>query len=283
MTDKVLWITSFNKEIYKVSGTQLILTFINSKTEGDFFIGTEGGSYLKSKDRFTIKKLDNSTILKNWLEVNKDIIPVNLGGNALPCNCSKPFAKAERKHKTPDCHHTWFNRNASRWFRKALTLNYALLVGLDKLYQYFIWIDADCIFKKQITKQFIANNLFKFDTVNEYDVVGLKSSRKVMEAGLVGYNIACNSFYKNTLCHKSGYQLLIDIMKCYQTGRFRGWYRWDDSYIIQKMIKHGNYRFHDIATKVNRMQHSDVFEHSLIGEYLTHNKGKHGRELGIMK
>ena len=187
-----------------------------------------------------------------------------------PCNCPDPWARSERDHLRHDCPHTWFNRNASKWFRKIATLKHAL--EISEGYKIIIWIDADCRFVGKVTLKKIFD-LFQFNTIKEYDVLFLKANRQVMEAGFVAYNLAC--------CRKSGFELLQDIMDVYSHD-FRNLYRYDDSYVIQKCIARG-YRYRDLAFQKDPTNHSDVFKFSELAKLIVHDKGKHGRKLGLMK
>lgn len=264
----ILWITSFNTELYEVSGQFLEESAQETEIEGDWFIGHEKFGDLWIGPGYD---LDCSNFLKNWIRRNAKIIPVKLGGKAQKCKCSKPWARAEKDHKR-GCHHTWFNRNASKWFRKIATLYHALEYNnnLNNKYTKFIWIDSDCIFKQKITERFVTDILFQDNTMDAFYLRG--TERKVMEAGLVGYNF-----------EQRGLQLLQEIIKYYAGNDFTRLVRWDDSYVIQKVMCHHKFKFskHDIATTAGA--YSEVFTNSLVGKHITHHKGKHGRQLGLMK
>ncbi|NIQ13915.1 MAG: hypothetical protein GTO02_05775 [Candidatus Dadabacteria bacterium] len=265
MTTNILWVTSFNKEIYEASGGRLLSSFVDKQVEGDIFIGFEGECYLQSYDRFHVFNLDDSKFLQDWLTVNADIAPPK------PCRCPDPWAGPCRKH-VPKCPHTWFNRNTHRWFRKWATLRHALDMAKN-VYNRMIWIDADCRFISRLSEQAIDKTVFRADTEKECDVAYLKHKRRVLEGGFVAYNIGC--------CHIRGIQLLEKIFKIYTSGEFRNYIRWDDCYVLQKAMR--GFRCHDLAKVVDQRNHEEVFSGSKIGHYIRHDKGRHGRVLGIMK
>ena len=184
-----------------------------------------------------------------------------------------PRARREADH-VPDCYFTWFRRNSHRWFRKYATLYQALEIGLNN-YTKLLWIDSDCVFKSQLTEETICRNFFADDTEREGDLLYLKNRRRVLEAGFVGYNIGC--------CHIRGYALLKEIFELYQSGKFKRLFRWDDCYTLQKIGLSGRYRSRDLCHGIDRSNHSDVFRYSQLEPFIKHNKGRHGRKLGLMK
>ena len=136
MADKVLWFTSFNKELYNFTGRNCTQSFKDKEIYGDLFTFSEG---FECNDTDLNYDLDNSVFLQKWLLKNKDIIPHYMGGEALECSCSEnPYG---RSHHKRGCHFTEWNRQASRWFRKIACYHYVLnnLTGYD----YYIWIDCD--------------------------------------------------------------------------------------------------------------------------------------------
>ena len=87
-------------------------------------------------DKIIPISIDNDEFLRNWEDENRDIIPISMGGLATEKNCPEAFS--------------WQNMRASKWFRKIVSMNIALSKFGDK-YDSIIFIDADCVFKKQFT------------------------------------------------------------------------------------------------------------------------------------
>lgn len=271
----VLWVTSFNSEIYEASGKNLLFSFTEKNVEGNFFIGKEGHGKYNQESLIPcfngfMYNLDESIFMETWLYDNKDIIPESLGGTAKPCHCRDPWARSSRDHAT-GCHFSWFNRNASRWFRKIATLHAALEYYTHRHLKYIIWIDADCEFKQKISEDFIMDVIFNKD---EADIAYLRGrKRRFLEAGLVGYNIQK---------HRKGLLAITRLIEIYESGNFRKLKEWDDCHCLESIMADGHFNEHDLATTISG-KYSEVFPNSLIGEHITHNKGRHGRKLGIMK
>jgi len=260
----ILWVTSFNEKIYEASGKSLLLSHQNTQSEGAWFIGLEKIIISTPRSGGMCIPIQTSEWLKRWLERNKDISPPTV------CSCPDPWARKEKNH-IKNCPHTWFNRNAYRWIRKIATLYHALEYSRNKDYNYMVWIDADCTFIKKVFAGTI-HALHRHEQ-KEYDALYLKGSqRNVMEAGFVSYDLF------SPVTHN----FLLSLFNYYMSGSFRELCRWDDSYVIGKLIDGCELEGRDIATTTSD-QFSGVFKNSLIGEYIEHHKGKHGRELGIMK
>lgn len=260
----ILYVTSFNDELYNATGKKLLESFSNIK--GDLFIGTE--NLLLVGSRFIQYKLENDYFLQKWLLENKDIIPEYLGGIAKPCNHQDPYAREDRKH-TKGCHFSWWNRNCSRWFRKIATINYVMnyqntYANIGK-YDYFVWLDADCIFKKD--PHDILENIDGWD-VDIFYMRGTK--RRAVESGIFGIkNNPCGKFFVDQLCW------------LYTSKKFRNYDRWDDGFIFKVAIGDSPLvRTLDIAAKCNK---PDVADFTCLTPYIKHNKGTHGRKLNIMK
>lgn len=269
MNKNVVWVTTFAGDMYRASGSALIDSFVRSKTCGRLVCGVEG------VDAFSVVKgkpgtvqafnLDGNDFLKEFLLANEDIIPTHLGGkHRFPeCTCpGGPYSPHDKKHKMP-CPGHWFNKNFSRWFRKIATMKQ--VVEDDPKVDALVWVDSDCTFTKQVSEKILFNAWFKL----AYSCFYLKHKRPVMEAGVVGYWLP-----------NSGRKLLDAVIGRYASGNFRKDPRWDDSYQIQMALADTKVPAVDLAYGVG--EHSAVVPFSPIGPYITHDKGRHGRKLGIM-
>lgn len=254
----VVWVTSFNEKLID-SGNKVTKSFIKSGTEGLLWTGLENVGinpleYCYGKNKIINNDITYEPILTRWLEENKDIIPVELGGaytgEGLP----------------------WFRKHASRWFRK--------IVCLDKLFEspdpigdtnHVIWIDADCEFTGKITTAFVEDILFD---ENRADIFYMRGIRPVIEAGVFGLNIKPG---------KLGRDIFSRLINLYITGAFRGLKRWDDSFLIQHILEQGLCLEHDIVKTNKTGPHASVIEYSLLKDHVIHNKGTHGRIKRIYK
>jgi hypothetical protein len=131
-------------------------------------------------------------------------------------------------------------------------------------YSNIIWIDADCVFTSSVSENVIDS------WFNGTDAFYLKNKRPVMETGVFGFNLKGN-----------GVSLLEQLIARYTSGAFRKEDRWDDSMQLQKVLLRKKVNAIDLAKRVTG--NSDVVENSVIGRHIMHDKGRHGRKLGIFK
>ena len=135
----VLYVTSFTPDLYARTGRQLVQSFLRSDSDGKLLVCHEGRfeeNLPCAPQKVMSYDLDKSDFLTAWLAANEDIIPVSLGGTAPACQCEEPDNPWGR-HRT-HCVSQWFNKNASRWFRKIVALDVA--AGLAKEGA-IVWVD----------------------------------------------------------------------------------------------------------------------------------------------
>src|SRR5579872_4138372 len=143
---RTLFVTSFTPGIFEATGLPMVASFLESRTPGTLLVCHEGFPASAPFEFPGVRTYDLNTdpLLDEWLERNRDIIPDFLGGAAQECDCPNPAPFA--RHKS-GCHWYWFNKNASKWFRKVVSLAYA--ARLDEPEQ-VVWVDADCVFKARL-------------------------------------------------------------------------------------------------------------------------------------
>jgi len=250
--------TSFNSQIYDLSGRKLITSYLTHAPEGDFICAYEEMSNPIEKG-ICSWQVTSSGRIHDFKIKFADKIPDSLGGNTQPCNCKNPFGKRDRDHKK-GCYFTWWNRNCFRWFRKIVALEEALFPGQLNL-KYVVWIDADCTFKKKITLD-VLDNIFE-----DNDFIYMKGPKRLaIESGILGIRYS-----------ETGMNFINEIMKLYMSGEIFNLIRWDDGYIFTKMINQFHIKSRDIVSK--KCNSTRVVEHSLFKDYIIHNKGIHGEKL----
>lgn len=269
----ILWVTSFGSDMYEASGKSLLKSFLAHDVIGKFFVGVEGINPPPKfhelpgarAEQFVSHDVSADPWLKEWLEKNADVIPEHLGGtNSGKCECpGGPFEVHDKRHTMPCIGH-WFNRNASRWFRKIVTQRRAIEYAQGQDISHVIWLDSDCVFRRRVT----ARNAV--DWFKRQAFFYLKSRRPIMEAGVLGFDLI-----------QDGQQILDAVVQCYDSGNFRKHARWDDSAVYQKFVDRATIKTIDIALGVGK--HAAVVPHSPLHLYLAHDKGRHGRKLNIMK
>lgn len=258
---EILFLTTFNEQIYNASGKNLIKSYKQHKPEGRLYCCYEDMPPLIDSDVY-FWALHSSERLKDTLAKHKEFIPKSLGGISDICNCKNPLSIHDRDHKT-GCHHTWWNRNWSRWFRKIVCLEYFGLYHIVS--DYIIWVDSDCQFISKLSAQYI-KAIFQ-----NHSVFYMKgSSRFVDETGIFGIKL-----------DQDGMLFIKKLVECYVSGKFTSYVRWDDGYIFMKLRQKYNIPAIDIVEKDCKV--TRVAEHSKLKRFIVHNKGLHGRKLGIMK
>lgn len=266
-----LWVTSFGPDMYKASGKKLVESFVRWRPDGSLLCGAEGFTALPPdrsvgpNDKVQFWDLtQHSPELRSWLITNASVIPKHLGGEADGvCRCEGgPYDVHDKRHVMPCLGH-WFNRNASRWYRKIIAQEHALQIARLYKFTHLIWLDSDCMFRctvsrAQLQSWFGAESVFY-----------LRNKRPIMEAGVLGFDLT-----------RGGEQLLETVAAMYRDGSYRDLPRWDDSAVYQHCMTTTGISRRDIATSVG--PHARVVEHSLLTGFISHDKGRHGRKLGIM-
>jgi hypothetical protein len=256
----ILYVTSFTPDMYAATGARLLRSFLQTESDGMFLICTEGdfGSKdLELPDRVLRYDLDKSSFLEEWLSSNRDIIPVWFGGTAVRCCC--PEGTRTGRHE-PGCVFQWYNRYASRWFRKIVALDVALSYARSGT---IVWLDSDCRFLRRLPEVALSR-LFGGASV----IFHKGPDRPVIESGVIAFDL-----------ERDGRRLLHAVIERYRTGLFRGDPRWDDGYQFQIVIEsHPDVMSRDLGGRATpRGIHGHVLPNSPLGKYIEHNKGVHGK------
>jgi hypothetical protein len=260
---RVLYVTSFAPDMYAATGVHLVESFLASRSDGEMLCCYEGAIEDKSlmeRDPIRRYNLDSSEFLRSWLYANRDVIPVALGGEAERCACEYPDESLSTHQ--PHCPYGWYNKNASRWFRKIVSLEVAMNDKPDVI----VWVDSDCRFKERLPSEFWSS-LFC-----EHSVLYHKSpDRDVIESGVIAFRMDTH-----------GIRTLTSVIETYRTGEFRGENRWDDGYIFQQVIeRHPEVPSRDLATSSSSL--GFVLPSSPLAPFLDHYKGVHGPVLRLMR
>jgi len=253
----LLYVTSFNDAMYRATGARLVSSFCESASQGRLLLCPESCDPViayEEADRILCLSLDNSALLHDWLKQNADIIPISMGGLAPPCHGPEPDNPASEHVK--GCVHGWFKKNASRWFRKIVSIKEALRVANAR---YLIWLDSGCFFKDQVTLDAVIR---WFD--GRASFTHKSTQRQVIESGILGFDLATE-----------GLQLIEQTLHRYMSGEFRLDERWDDGFQFQATLaSHPGISVNDIAT-VAAGPLKNVAGKGLAGSYIAHEKGIH--------
>jgi hypothetical protein len=256
----VRFITSFNDVFYHASGRRCIETFRKHNRAYEIWVYTEAadGAALSRIDRelkimgAAVVHLSTLPLLSDFLEVARDVIPQELGGDAPP----EMFAG-----EGPQAGDVWFRKNMYRWFRKVVALDHAC-VGFDDV---LFWLDSDCFSTAPLPLSVIER------AFHGAGVVHMRANREHTETGLVGYDLG-----------QLGVRDLINAMKAHYMSRaFERYPRWDDCITLDLCLKRSDApSSRDIAKRA--VGHGDVLPTTAFAPYLVHDKGLHSRKLGLV-
>ena len=254
---RVLYVTSFSPDLYKSSGKRMLESYAAVGAPERMLVCHEGLPDLKNRYPHDVYDLGTDEFLQTWLEENRDVIPVHLGGDLQPCRCPTRH-KRHARHR-PGCIQDWMRRNASRWFRKVASWRYAAEQDADIIF----WIDSDCIWKKQLPQKellryFAGTAVFYF-----------RAHRPAPDTGLLGFDL-----------RKGGREFIDEVCRYYTSKDYRKFDRYDDGYIVGVVINDKIVATHDVIPKKQSTNH--VIPLTSIAQYVDHDKGRNGTQLNVM-
>lgn len=269
---KILFVSTFNEDLYKCSGKDLIRSFHQYQQDGDLLICYEDFNFSDTSDRVLTYDLQHDLYMNTWLQEHQDKIPKKYGGQAE--DSSPYFHDNTKDYWGGQSGQYWANYRASRYFRKIVSLNYAL-TNFSEKYDYIFVIDCDCIFKKNISPELI---LSLFD--NQISMIYFwsqfrKKINRGPETGFTGYSK-----------EHSGFQFAQIICDYFSQGDFLKCQYWDDGYVIGQIInkyqKNSSYHLKDIVgslqSKTTRVM--DIKDQPLF-DYVKHFKNKNANNLNL--
>lgn len=260
----ILYVSSFAKDMYDTTGKRLVDSYIKYQSDPNqnLLICYENFDFdITISNKILSYPLHESIFLNNWLEKNKDIIPECIGGLAT-------------EKTDPNVFKSLWNKKASRWFRKIAALEYAYRTYNDK-YKYIIWLDSDCYFTNKVSNDFIMNLFLRKGVI--YHLGKWRNAKKTgIESGIIGFQL-----------YFGGFPLLEQVFKCFETGDFRKYERWDDGYIFKMILVSHNknpkkYIAYDLVTNPKAL--GTVIPFSPFANYMKHDKGLHAKSgIGYIK
>ncbi len=256
---KSLFVTTFNQKLYNATGKQMLQSFISTKSEGRFFIAHEnidfGDSFLGvvSTGKLILQDTQKDSLYWEWHKKFKNYIPPAYGGDKLDWSEYNDYKQRD------------YNYQTGRWFWKIIGIKRALeLQEIDEK-TLITFVDSDCRFIQKVKYDHIKQILTEVDFVYHYGKFR-KLHDKGFESGL--YSIR----------GKSNASLIADwLYEKYISGDFLKMRRWDDGYVMSKILDElPNIKSKDLAWKI-REQTSRVCDHSIFANYILHSKGIHHR------
>jgi hypothetical protein len=146
-----------------------------------------------------------------------------------------------------------FNYDAAKFCRKVFA-------QFDILRDYtgrVFWLDADMVFKKPMSEEFLTDDIFQDKTLALLMREGLHA-----ESGFVGFDTRRGDF-------DVFLKTYIDI---YRKGQLFGMRYWIDGHAIQEAVKLSGVSVNNLSADFPK-NGINVMPHSLLGDYLHHNKG----------
>lgn len=266
MSGDVLYVTSFNKDMYDMSGGKLLDTFVKFNKKSYMLVCYEGMKLENKNHQIVSYNLANSQFLNNWLKENEKDIPTEYGGKATPEN-------------NKDLFNNYFNKAASKWFRKVVSIDYAVKT-YGHLFNYVVWVDADCYAIKTIPKQMV-DLAFGTNHVIYHLSSKRRRNKQGIESGIIGF--------KKGL----GYKFMDIVSQKFKSGEFRKYSRWDDGWVFREVVDEEtvNNKKRDEKDKIkmldvvghvpdNQIVRSEVIPYGPFKPYLIHEKGKHNKLRG---
>ena len=286
MEGRCLYTTCFNRTIFDLTGKECIRSFLEMNVEGDLLLAYEAESREPSLDALEFRKeimayleslpdelwkekrsialhdLDNNEILNEVLENNKDVIPTDYGGeNAemsrgnVPENLVVTLGAAR-----------YFKYRASKWWRVFAALHAA---SCQEDHEYVIQIDADLAFIKPIPLSKILEEIGNHAVFYHEG----KYRRERVEEGLKGIGIETS--FTGYSRKNGGYNIIERLMQKLTTQDFRNYDRWDDSFLLSKIIHEDvEYECRDLID--DDIEDTDVVGRGPFKDYIRHFKGLNG-------
>lgn len=254
----ILYVTTFNKKLYELSGKQLIDSFINNNISSNILVCYEGFEFESNSENILKYNIECDPFLKTWMSNNINVIPKIYGGIAQDDH--HIFLEDQKKGQG------WARYRSAGYFRKIVALNYAINTYQEN-YDIICVIDSDCIFKTHITED-IFNKVFDDDTqMFFYWSNYRKKLNRGPETGFTGYS------KKN-----GGYEFAKLICNCFITQDFLRFEYWDDGFVIGQLINENKNKFKlkDIVADTKKCT-TRVMEikNNIFFDYIYHCKNKH--------
>lgn len=266
MSNNTLYVTSFNKAMYDLSGVHLLKTWVQYNPKQYLLVCYEDMKLRSTNKEIIPYDLSESEFLKSWLKKYENDIPFEYGGKATPQN-------------NPDLYDNYFNKSASKWFRKIVSIDYAIKT-YGRFFNHVVWIDADCYIKNPMPKM-LSSQIFKTAHMIYHLSPKRRRNNQGIESGIIGFRKGL------------GYDLMEIVTNKFKTGEFKKYSRWDDGWIFREVVdeqtKLNKKRANDklaymvdlvITMNDNKSVRSEVIPYGPYGNFVVHDKGKHNELRG---
>lgn len=266
MYDNTLYVTSFNEPMYNMSGKYLMETWSKFNPNQYLLVCYEDMILNDNYKEIIPYNLTESKFLRSWLTTNEKDIPVEYGGKATPKN-------------NPDVYNNYFNKAASKWFRKIVSIDYAIK-QFGHLFNHVVWIDADCYITNPMSHK-LSNDTFGSNHIIYHLSSKRRKNKQGIESGIIGF--------KKGL----GYLFMDIVSNKFKTGEFKKYPRWDDGWVFREVVneqtelnkkrtKRDIIHMKDLVGHIDdsKIIRSEVIPYGPYNNYVIHDKGKHNNLRG---
>ena len=224
--NKILVITSFNKKLYEEYAHRFVESY---NWPYDLKIYTE-----------------------ELFNINKDYEMLILNDDC------KSFVKRNKDKKFKD-----YITDGVRFSYKVYSVTQA---GIDSNYDILIWVDADSVFYKPLTIDFIKTNLYKEDKMMTY----LGRGEHYSECGFLLWNLK----------HKDTIDYFKEMKKMYDKDLIYKEKEQHDSYIWDLIRKKFEVERNTINIDIGDKKVGHVQARSILGSLYDHTKGPKRKQIG---
>tara|TARA_Y100000592_G_scaffold45392_1_gene72039 strand:+ start:4680 stop:5453 length:774 start_codon:yes stop_codon:yes gene_type:complete len=250
-------LSTFNDKIYSFSGKGMLETVNTFLPEANILIYEE---LEEQTPDFPCYKIKDVPEFANVFEANKEVISKAYGGLGVGFPDDIKLAKGS----------TWWNYRWFGWFRKVV-MNYHAVCVSNFDDEFLIFVDSDIRFTKSFDDEFLRR------VTNGKPISFFRGNRPAIDSGLVVVN---NKSKKPMKFYKW-------FMEMFTDGSFRKLNRWDDGYVLTKLVERCPEKwFCDFAKNQNPIKHKNsngqetggqVIPLTAWGDYVEHDKGIHIR------
>jgi len=224
--NKILVVTSFNKKLYEEYAHRFVETY-----NWPFDLNIYSETLFNIKQNYKVTKLDNDC--KNFVERNKD-----------------------KKFKD-------YITDGVRFCYKVYSV---IQSGINSNYDILIWVDADSVFYRPLTLDFIKTNLYEEDRMMTY----LGRGEHYSECGFLLWNLK----------HKDTQDYFKEIKKMYNEDLIYKEKEQHDSYIWDLVRKKFEKEKNTMNIDIGDKKVGHVQARSILGSLYDHTKGPERKQIG---
>lgn len=255
----IIYFTTCNQKLYDVSCKYLIASFIlHCKHNEKLYIFHENVNIEITNTNVIYIDVSDNELYTTWFTKYKDIIPSKYGGTAnIESDSRLTYGKAVK-----------WNQKTCLWFWKIVSLH-EILKYISETTHFLVFLDADTEFKSTFDESFYENILQSKCSIGYH----LGKFRRAVDHKMCAGIESGILVFKNDINSKN---FINDLVDTYLSGNFLNYVRWDDGYVIRKLIETEKHESHcyDFTRKstIKNVVSEGPFKRKIV-----HHIGKHFR------